>query len=86
MKSHIRSTLNQIIWYDSSNIADYEIFFLHRGAPCDVRRISASEITGVFRGCFSFKDSDGTEKTIPYHRVLLIKNRVKGEVLFEKRP
>ena len=84
MVSRIRALLNKIMWHRDFNPEDYEIHILHRGAPNDVKVISALDIVGIFRGGFRFRDSDGSEKIIPYHRVLLIRNKVQGEILFKK--
>jgi len=82
--SYIRALLNKIMWHRDLNPEDYEIHILHRGAPNDIKVISASDIIGIFRGGFKFRDFDGSEKIIPYHRVLLIRNKIQNKVLFKK--
>jgi uncharacterized protein (UPF0248 family) len=84
MVSRIRETLNKIRWHRGFDPKDYEVYIVHRGAPGDVKVVPASRITEVLSGGFKFRDTDGDEKVIPYHRVLLIRNRVSGEVLFSK--
>lgn len=84
MASKIRELLNKIRWHSELNPEDFEVYIVHRGAPNNVKVISVTSITEVLGGCFKFRDSDGTEKVIPYHRVLLIRDRVRGTNLFEK--
>ncbi|MDH5815860.1 MAG: RNA repair domain-containing protein [Candidatus Nezhaarchaeota archaeon] len=84
MVSRIRELLNKIKWYDKLNPEDFEVHILHRGAPNDVKVIPATNITEVLKNCFKFRDQDGNETVIPYHRVLLIRDRVRGYILYEK--
>jgi uncharacterized protein (UPF0248 family) len=86
MVSRIREALNKIRWHKGFDPRDYEVHIVHRGAPGDVKVVPAFCITEVLSGGFKFKDADGDEKAIPYHRVLLIRNRVTGKVLFSKKP
>ncbi len=84
MVSRVREALNKIRWHKDLDPKDYEVHVVHRGAPGDIKVVPASCITEVLRGGFKFRDVDGNEKVIPYHRVLLIRNRVSGDVLFSK--
>lgn len=84
MASRIRALLNKIRWHGKLNPEDFEVHILHRGAPNDIKVIPATSITEVLRSCFKFRDLDGDEKVIPYHRILLVRDRVHGEVLFKK--
>jgi len=84
MVSRVREALNKIRWHKGFDPKDYEVHILHRGALGDVKVIPASCITDILSEGFKFKDVDGGEKVIPYHRVLLIRNRVSGNVLFAK--
>ena len=84
MVSLVRALLNKIRWHKDYNPEDYEVLIVHRGAPGNVRVIPASSITEVLSGGFKFRDLNGDEKVIPYHRVLLIRNRVNGDLLFMK--
>ncbi|MEM4576845.1 MAG: RNA repair domain-containing protein [Candidatus Nezhaarchaeales archaeon] len=84
MTSHIRALLNKIRWHGELNPKDFEVHIIHRGAPNDIKVIPVESITKVLRSCFKFRDLDGDEKIIPYHRVLLIRDRVRGSTLFRK--
>ena len=83
-KSRIRSLLDKIFWHRDLDPKDFEVLILHRGAPNDVKVIPATSIIGIFKGGFRFRDLDGSEKMIPYHRVLLIRDRARNEVLFKR--
>jgi len=85
MVSLIRNVLNKIRWHKGFDPKDYEVYIVHRGAPGDVKVVPTSCITQVLSKGFKFKDADGDEKVIPYHRVLLIRNRISGDVLFSKK-
>jgi uncharacterized protein (UPF0248 family) len=76
--------LNKIKWHKSFDPRDYEVHIIHRGVPGEVKVIPAFCITEVLSGGFKFKDADGDEKAIPYHRVLLIRDKVTGKALFQK--
>lgn len=84
MTSQIRALLNKIRWHSGLNPEDFEVHIIHRGAPNDVKVIPATSITVVLRSCFKFRDSDGDEKVIPYHRVLLIRDKVRDNILFKR--
>jgi uncharacterized protein (UPF0248 family) len=84
MVSRIRELLNKIKWHRDFDPGDYEVHILHRGVLGNVKVIPVSCITEISSGGFKFRDVDGGEKIIPYHRVLLIRNRVSGDVLFAK--
>jgi len=82
----IRDVLNKILWCELQHLQDYEIHIVHRGCPGDVKVIPFSMVTGVFRGCFTYRDQGSSEDVvIPFHRVILVRNRLSGEVLFERR-
>lgn len=73
-----RQVLNRLKWTPGESLADATIWYLHRGAPGDVVKISGDKVRSLGR---SFFDTD--EATIPYHRILRIDYR--GETIFEKR-
>ncbi len=72
-----RQVLNRLRWTEGESLDDAVIWYVHRGAPGDVLRISGREIRALGR---SFFDTD--EAVIPYHRILRIDS--KEETLFEK--
>ncbi len=72
-----RQVLNRLRWTEGESLDDAVIWYIHRGAPEDVLRITGRDIKGLGRGFF-----DTEEATIPYHRILRIDS--KGRTLFEK--
>src|SRR5215831_5893720 len=64
---------------DASN---YEIVYVHRGAPDDRVSMRASELESVAKGSFILKDG---ETQIPFHRILTIRDIRNGLLLWEKR-
>lgn len=72
---HPKRILNEMKWR-GLDLAETEIEILHRGAPSDRIRASASEIT-LGRSFFTYM---GTE--IPYHRIEKIV--YKGRTVFSR--
>jgi len=81
----LRRILNRLVWDRRENPADYEITFVHRGAPDDRRSINASEITQVGSSSFTYSSGDEGETVIPFHRVISLINRESGSVLWRSR-
>ena len=67
--------LNRLRWKVGESLAEAVIWYVHRGAPGDVLKITGRDITSLGRGFF-----DTADATIPYHRILRIDYR--GETLF----
>jgi uncharacterized protein (UPF0248 family) len=70
-----REVLNKLRWKEGENLAEAVIWYVHRGAPRDVLRISGDRVKALDRGFF-----DTDEATIPYHRILRID--YQGRTLF----
>ena len=70
--------LNRLRWKVGESLAEAVIWYVHRGAPGDVLKITGRDITSLGRGFF-----DTADATIPYHRILRIDYR--GETLFMRR-
>lgn len=81
----LRRILNKVVWDRRENPADYEITFVHRGAPDDRRAIDASEIIQVGGSSFTYSSVDEGETVIPFHRVVLVINMQSGSVLWRSR-
>lgn len=62
-----RELLNEIKW-KGKDLANCEIYYIHRGAPDDTKIIGGSEIREIRRSFFVLQD--GT--FIPYHRIFRI--------------
>ncbi len=73
-----REVLSKLWWSPNHCIHDVEIWYIHRGAPNDIKIITGREITRLHK---SFMEVRNT--LIPYHRIVKI---VKdGETLFKRR-
>ncbi|MFH0897221.1 MAG: RNA repair domain-containing protein [Candidatus Bathyarchaeota archaeon] len=82
----IRDILNKLLWDPKENIVYYELAFIHRGAPMDVKVISCSLIAEVESSGFTYKNEEEDEEVfIPFHRVLEIRNVRTGQVIYNKR-
>lgn len=78
-KAYPREILNKLKWDPNYELAHAEIWYLHRGAPNDLKIISGSEITKL-NSSFIYTSSLAV---IPYHRILKIV--YEGETLWERR-
>lgn len=66
-----KECLNALKWRDAALDAAVEVWFVHRGAPGDVRIVRGSEILALHHSFFELASRDGTGM-IPYHRVTRI--------------
>ncbi|MFQ6074945.1 MAG: RNA repair domain-containing protein [Candidatus Bathyarchaeia archaeon] len=81
----IRDILNKVLWTASNNIANYEVTFIHRGAPMDRKTILLSSIMVVKSSWFTYIGEGEEEVPIPFHRIIEIRNVKTGQVLWSKR-
>ncbi len=72
-----REVLNRLKWTEGESLDDATVWYIHRGAPGDSRKIDGACIRSLDRFYF-----ETDEAAIPYHRILRIDYR--GETLFEK--
>lgn len=72
-----REVLNRLRWTEGESLREAVVWYVHRGAPGNVKKIAGASIISLGRGFF-----DTDEATIPYHRILRIDYR--GRILFEK--
>jgi len=72
-----REILNKLKWTAGESLDEAVIWYIHRGAPGDVLRVSGNSISTLGRVFFETYDA-----TIPYHRILRIDYRER--TLFEK--
>ena len=77
-RSIIREKLNQILW--SRDPRDYEVIFIHRGAPGNLKRVRCDRITETAPRHFVIDD----DTIVPYHRVVEIRRIKGGETLWRK--
>jgi uncharacterized protein (UPF0248 family) len=84
-ESRIRKILNQIKWDSNKTLADYEITFLHRGAPEDLKTYPAEKIQEIESSYLLFIDEETDEDiVIPFHRIRKIYNKKTKEIVWEK--
>ena len=84
---NLRSFLNKLIWDNNPKyrLEDYDIVYIHRGAPNNLLRINGSEITRIYSDSFEYYDKNLDEKKrIPFHRIEQIINYVKKETIYQK--
>jgi uncharacterized protein (UPF0248 family) len=72
-----REVLNRLRWTEGESLEEAVIWYVHRGAPGNVKKIDGTCIISLGRGFF-----ETDEATIPYHRILRID--YNGRILFEK--
>lgn len=83
-----RYVLNRLFWDPKLKHAkdQFEITYIHRGAPGDRKTVRVSRIEQVLPSFFTYRRrSTGEEVYIPYHRILTIANRETGKVYYRKR-
>ncbi len=72
-----REVLNRLRWTEGESLDGAVVWYVHRGAPGNVKKIDGSRIISLGRGFF-----ETDEAMIPYHRILRID--CGGKILFEK--
>ena len=75
--SSVREVLNKFRWTDDMD--GVEIWFVHRGAPDDMKMVHGCNVSAVGRSFLQVG-----EAMIPHHRVFRIVYR--GKVVFERKP
>ncbi len=83
-KFTIRDFLNKLKWDKREDPGNYMIYYISRGAPGDIEKISADKIVNIYSRGFEFKE-DNNIKYIPYHRIIIIKN-IKDNIFVFKSP
>ena len=81
----LKNILNRLRWDPRENAENYLITYRHRGAPNDVKQISASEIVTLGKSYFTLNEETEDETTIPFHRILEIRNLKNDATLWRKR-
>jgi len=85
MTNPLKNVFNKIFWDKRENPSDYSVTFIHRGAPGDIKGISASLIERVGASWFTYSSGEGEPTVIPFHRIVEIKNVKSKEVLWRSR-
>jgi len=73
-----RIILNELKWKEEFDINLAEIWYIHRGAPNDTKKILGIEIVNLEKSFMQTKTS-----MIPYHRI--IKIVYKDETIFKRK-
>ena len=90
----LKELINKIIWHPNYSVEDYEIIYLHRAGQRGAHKSKESNFThilkkipisGVFiEHSFIVCDVNNQRTHIPLHRILEIRNRRTGEILYKK--
>ena len=75
--SSVREVLNKIRW--TGDMAAVESWYVHRGAPEDMKRVCGCDVSEVGRSFLQVGES-----RIPHHRVFRFV--YQGTVVFERKP
>ena len=73
IKNNPREKLNEIKW--TKDLKKAEIWYIHRGAPNNTKKISGVDIVNIGKSFF-----DTENASIPYHRI--IKIFYENEIIF----
>ena len=75
----LKEILNKIFWHPDYNKEDFEAVILHRGAEGDKKAIPLEDVELKGNYLIYF------DTYIPLHRVLEIRNKKTGEILYKKK-
>ena len=81
----LRDVLNRILWDPREKVSQYCLTFIHRGAPGDARTVPVSDIEEVHSSWFLLRDRMEGLVTIPFHRVLEVRDVGSGKTVWQKR-
>ena len=84
----LKNVLNRLRWDTRKDPDNYVITYRHRGAPSDEKQVRASSIGKLGKSYFTFLDdsiSEAEETTIPFHRILEIRNVADKTILWKSR-
>ncbi|HEX7576341.1 MAG TPA: RNA repair domain-containing protein [Candidatus Methanoperedens sp.] len=76
---HPRDIFNEIKW--RFDLAKCKIYYIHRGAPRDVKIVEGSSIQNIERS-FLVLQGEFEDVHIPYHRIFRIE--FENQIIFEK--
>ena len=80
-----RTVLNKIFWDQREDRKNYELTFVHRGVPGDLRRIHCKMIAHLEPSGFIYQNEEKEETFIPYHRIREIRDIRDGKVIWLSR-
>ncbi len=82
--SEIRRILNRIIWHPKEDPRKYEIVFIHRGAPNNLKIIPMWCVTKINPGSFEYTLGNESAR-IPFHRIVEIRERISKRIVWRSR-
>ncbi len=74
----IRDILNEIKWQKRYDLSKVNLWYIHRGAPNDIKIISGGDIISIEKTFLETADS-----MIPHHRIFKI--TYENETIFTRR-
>jgi len=74
----IRNILNDIKWQKKYDLSKVKLWFIHRGAPNDIKIISGDSILSIEKTFLETNDA-----MIPHHRIFKI--TYEYEIIFKRR-
>lgn len=81
----LKNILNKLRWDSSENAEQYLITYRHRGVPDDMKQVKASEIVKLGKSYFTLPSESGDDVTIPFHRILEIRNLTTTDLIWKSR-
>ena len=81
----LRNILSKLRWKSSELSERYLITYRHRGAVNDVKQIRATDIVKLGKSYFTLNSEAGEEVTIPFHRILEIRDVEKDAMIWKSR-
>ncbi|MBW9221475.1 DUF504 domain-containing protein [Methanothermococcus sp. SCGC AD-155-C09] len=92
----LKELINKIIWHPDYSAEDYEIIYLHRVSQREIHKSKESDSTPIHKKIpisevfieYSFIVCNVNNKKthIPLHRILEIRNKRTGEILYKNLP
>lgn len=85
MTHPLKNLLNRMFWDKREDPRHYEVTFIHRGAPKNLKVINGSTITKVGKSWITYSSEDEGETVIPFHRIVEVRNVETGFVAWRSR-
>jgi uncharacterized protein (UPF0248 family) len=81
----LKNILNRFRWDSNERAENYMITYRHRGAPDDRKQVMSSEIVKLGKSYFTLPSESGEDVTIPFHRILEIRNLRTNDAIWKSR-
>jgi len=79
----LRNLLSKLRWQSTEQPNRYLIAYRHRGAVNDIKQIKAADIARLGKSYFILESEIGEEVTIPFHRVIEIRDTENDSVIWK---